>query len=113
MEAAAPLEKVEKQPKGLYLLFGVEMWERFSYYGMRALLVLFLTSATGEFGWTRGDANYLYGWYTGLVYMTGVFGGWISDRWLGTHKAIIVGSTLIASGHFCLAVPSKPVFFAG
>ena len=113
MAELAPVETTEKQPRGLYLLFGVEMWERFSYYGMRALLVLFLTSATGEFGWSKHDANFLYGWYTGLVYMTGLFGGWVADRWLGTHKAIIVGSVFIASGHFCLAVPSKVFFFVG
>src|SRR5205823_14851564 len=65
---------------------------------MRALLVLFLTSTTGEFGWSKHDANVLYGWYTGLVYATGILGGWIADRWLGTHRAIIVGSVFIASG---------------
>jgi POT family proton-dependent oligopeptide transporter len=113
MAAAAPVEKVEKQPKALYLLFGVEMWERFSYYGMRAMLVLFLVSATGEFGWGKEDATQLYKWYTALVYATGVLGGFVSDRWLGTHRAIIVGSVLISTGHFCLAVPSKTLFFVG
>ena len=115
MEAVAPVDsgKVEKQPKGLYLLFGVEMWERFSYYGMRAMLVLFLTSATGDFGWNKADASILYAWYTGLVYATGIIGGWMSDRFLGTHRAIIVGSVFIASGHFCLAVPGKTIFFVG
>jgi POT family proton-dependent oligopeptide transporter len=103
----------EKQPRGLYLLFGVEMWERFSYYGMRAMLVLFLVSTTGEFGWTKQQAGVLYAWYTGLVYATGLFGGWIADRWLGTHRALICGSVLIASGHFCLAVPGKSIFFTG
>jgi POT family proton-dependent oligopeptide transporter len=113
MEGAAPLDKVEKQPKGLYLLFGVEMWERFSYYGMRALLVLFLTSVTGEFGWNKHDASLLYAWYTGLVYATGLLGGYVADRWLGTHRALLVGSVLIASGHFCLAVPGKTIFYVG
>jgi POT family proton-dependent oligopeptide transporter len=113
MEAAAPLEQVEKQPKGLYLLFGVEMWERFSYYGMRALLVLFLTSVTGEFGWSKHDASVLYAFYTASVYGTGLIGGFISDRFLGTHRALIVGSVLIASGHFCLAVPGHTIFYVG
>src|SRR4051812_759075 len=88
-----------RQPPGLYLLAGVEMWERFSYYGMRAFLVLFLVNTTHGFGWSKKDAGLLYGSYTGLVYLTGLLGGFLSDRFLGTHRAIIVGSVLIASGH--------------
>src|SRR5262245_16607949 len=102
--------KPPKQPPGLYLLFGVEMWDRFSYYGMRAFLVLFLTSTAGGFGWSKESASHLYGWYTGLVYLTPLLGGYLADRVLGTHRAIIIGSVVIASGHFCLAVPSKPTF---
>jgi len=64
-----------KQPPGLFLLFGVEMWERFSYYGMRAFLVLFLVSTAGGFGWSKQEASNLYGWYIGLVYLTPLFGG--------------------------------------
>ena len=89
------------------------MWERFSFYGMRAMLVLFLTSVTGEFHWTKQRAGLLYATYTGLVYATGLFGGWVADRFLGTHRALIVGSILIASGHFCLAVPGRTIFFVG
>jgi POT family proton-dependent oligopeptide transporter len=102
-----------KQPKGLFLLAGVEMWERFSFYGMRAFLALFLASSAGGFGWSEEDASILYGWYTGLVYLTGIFGGYLTDRWLGTHRAIIVGSVFISAGHFTLAVPSKITFFVG
>ena len=102
-----------KQPKGLYLLFNVEMWERFSYYGMRAFLFLFLISNAGGFGWSKEDAGKLYAWYTGLVYLTPLLGGFLADRVLGTHKAIVLGSILIASGHFCLAFPSTPTFFIG
>ena len=102
-----------KQPRGLYLLAGVEMWERFSYYGMRAFLVLFLVNTQHGFGWSKKDAGLLYGSYTGLVYMTGLLGGFLSDRFLGTHRAIIAGSVLIASGHFVLAIPSQPTFFLG
>jgi len=102
-----------RQPPGLFLLFGVEMWERFSFYGMRAFLALFLISATGGFGWTKEQASHLYGWYQGLVYLTPLFGGWLADRVLGTHRAIIIGSFVIASGHFCLAVPAKATFFVG
>jgi len=95
------------------LLFGVEMWERFSFYGMRAFLVLFLVSTTGGFGWSKADASVLYGWYLGLVYLTPLLGGWLADRFLGTHRAIIIGSIIVASGHFCLAVPARPTFFLG
>jgi POT family proton-dependent oligopeptide transporter len=102
-----------RQPRGLYLLFGVEMWERFSYYGMRAFLVLFLTSSDGGFGWSKEQASHLYGWYTGLVYLTPLLGGYLADRVLGTHKAIVIGSVVIATGHFCLAVPGRVSFFLG
>jgi proton-dependent oligopeptide transporter, POT family len=107
------IEKRETQPPGLYLLFGVEMWERFSYYGMRAFLVLFLVSTAGGFGWTKEQASHLYGWYTGLVYLTPLLGGYLADRFLGTHRALVIGGTIIAAGHFCLAVPARPTFFLG
>ena len=109
--AAAP--SAERQPKGLYLLCGVEMWERFSYYGMRAFLVLFLVSSDGGWGWSKEHAATLYGFYTGLVYLSSLLGGYVADRFLGTHRALLLGSTLIATGHFCLAVPSPVLFFLG
>jgi proton-dependent oligopeptide transporter, POT family len=105
--------KSARQPPGLFLLFGVEMWERFSFYGMRAFLVLFLVSTAGGFGWTKEQASHLYGWYQGLVYLTPLFGGYLADRFLGTHRAIIIGGIVIASGHFCLALPAKATFFVG
>jgi len=102
-----------KQPPGLFLLFGVEMWERFSFYGMRAFLTLFLISSAGGFGWSKEQASHLYGWYQGLVYLTPLLGGYIADRFIGTHRSLIVGGIIIAAGHFCLAVPAKPTFFLG
>jgi POT family proton-dependent oligopeptide transporter len=105
--------KLARHPPGLYLLFSVEMWERFSFYGMRAFLTLFLISTAGGFGWTKEQASHLYGWYQGLVYLTPLLGGYLADRVLGTHRAIIIGGVLIASGHFCLAVPAKATFFLG
>ncbi len=105
--------KAERQPRGLYLLFGVEMWERFSYYGMRAFLVLFLVSTAGGFGWSKQEASHLYAWYTGLVYLTPLLGGYLADRVLGTHRAVVIGSVVIASGHFCLAIPAQTSFFVG
>ncbi len=89
------------------------MWERFSYYGMRAFLVLFLVSSAGGFGWTKEEASRLYGLYGWAVYMTPLLGGYLADRVLGTHRALIVGGTLISAGHFCLALPGKMTFFFG
>src|SRR5262245_24128274 len=95
-------------PAGLFLLFLVEMWERFSYYGMRGLLVLYLVQpASGPNpgrGWTRADASLLYGWYTGLAYLLPIAGGWVADRLIGTHRSMVVGGLLIALGHTALAV---------
>lgn len=103
-------------PKGLYLLFTVEMWERLSYYGMRALLVLYMVSATTDknpgFGFDPGDATKIYGWYTGLVYATPLLGGYLSDRFLGQRKAIYIGGVLMMIGHFLMAVPGLPAFYA-
>lgn len=96
------------QPKGLFLLFFVEMWERFSYYGMRALLVLYMV---GPLMFSTEKASQIYGWYTGLVYLTPLLGGYIADRYLGQRKSIIIGGTLMAIGHFAMAFPSMPFFF--
>src|SRR4051794_11349559 len=87
-------------PKGLYVLFGAEMWERFSYYGMRALLVLYLTK---HLNMERAGALDIYATYTGLVYLTPLLGGYLADRYLGQRKAILIGGTLMALGHFAMA----------
>lgn len=100
------------QPSQLFVLFFTEMWERFSYYGMRALLVLFLVaSITDEgYGWERADALMLYALYTGLVYFTPLFGGIIADRVLGYRKAVIIGAFVMALGHMFMAL-EMPLFF--
>jgi len=108
-----PAAKLGRQPPGLFLLFGVEMWERFSFYGMRAFLTLFLISKAGGFGWSKEQASHLYGWYQGLVYLTPLLGGYLADRLIGTHRSVIIGGLVIAAGHFCLAVPARPTFFLG
>ena len=94
-------------PKGLYLLFATEMWERFSYYGMRALLVLSMVAATKSadpgFGWSNTDALELYGTYTGLSYLFVLVGGWLADNYLGQRKAVIFGALTMAAGQFTLA----------
>lgn len=95
-------------PRGLFLLFGTELWERFSYYAMRAILVLYLTDTTihGGLGWTQKEALDLYGIYTGLVYITPLIGGWLADNYLGQRKSILIGGALMAIGQFTLALPS-------
>jgi POT family proton-dependent oligopeptide transporter len=103
-------------PKGLYLLFTTEMWERLSYYGMRALLVLYMTDKTrGGLGWTEEKALEVYGLYTGLVYLTPVIGGWLADRYLGQRLSILIGGVLMMLGQFMLAVPgaAESLFFGG
>jgi POT family proton-dependent oligopeptide transporter len=97
-------------PKGLGLLFIVEMWERFSYYGMRAILVLYLVNALN---WTNQSAAGLYGTYTSLVYLTPLVGGYLADRLIGTRRSLVVGAIVIALGHFCLAFPSMTMFYVG
>ena len=102
-------------PWGLFLLFMVEMWERFSYYGMRGLLVLYLIRRTTLMagnetelnpgrGWTKADASVLYGWYTGLAYLFPIFGGIIADKLIGTHRSMLVGGLLISLGHIVLGI---------
>jgi POT family proton-dependent oligopeptide transporter len=105
-------------PSGLFVLFFTELWERFSFYGMRAILVLYLTAlTTDEFnpglGWTSKEALALYGWYTMMVYFMGIFGGAIADRWLGQKKSVIVGGVLIILGQFSLAIEGMTTFYAG
>jgi len=94
-------------PKGLFLLFGTEMWERFSYYGMRALLVLSLVagveSTNPGFGWSQSEALKLYGLFTGFVYFTPLIGGWLADNYLGQRKSVIIGGLVMAAGQFTLA----------
>ena len=94
-----------KHPKGLFLLCGVEMWERFSYYGMRALLILYLirSVADGGMGMSEGSASLLYGFFTGFVYFTPLIGGWLADKWVGRPRSIIIGLVLMAMGLFTLS----------
>ncbi len=102
-------------PRGLYTLFFTEMWERFSYYGMRALLVLFMVDAveSGGLGFDDATATAIYGLYTAAVYLVALPGGWIADRLIGAQKAVWFGGIVIMSGHFVLAIPSIHAFFLG
>jgi POT family proton-dependent oligopeptide transporter len=102
-------------PRGLSTLFFTEMWERFSYYGMRALLILFMTAApaTGGLGFDTATAGAVYGLYTSMVYMVTLPGGWIADRLLGQRRAVLYGGITIAAGHFSMAFPSLTTFYLG
>ena len=107
-------------PSGLFVLFFTEMWERFSYYGMKALLILFLTtSILGDqlkgydpgWGWDRSEALILYGWYTSLVYLTPIIGGWIADKFLGFRNAIVLGALIMTIGHASMALEGTTTLF--
>ncbi|VTS07666.1 peptide MFS transporter [Tuwongella immobilis] len=94
-------------PLGLYVLFFTEMWERFSYYGMRGLLMLYMIN---YFRWVPSDASTVYKIYTTLVYVTPILGGFLADRYLGNRMAVIIGATLMAIGHFLMAFEDYPIF---
>src|ERR671936_338405 len=102
-------------PRGLATLFFTEMWERFSYYGMRALLILFMTAsvADGGLGFDTAVAGAVYGLYTSMVYMSTLPGGWIADRLIGQRRAVLYCGIVIAAGHFSMAFPSLATFYLG
>lgn len=104
-------------PTGLFILFFTELWERFSFYGMRAILVLYLTADTlGDnpgLGWTNAEALELYGWYGMMVYVMSIPGGLLADRWLGQKKSVLLGGLLIILGQFTLTIESITAFYTG
>ena len=102
-------------PRGLSTLFFTEMWERFSYYGMRALLILFMTAtvANGGLGFTTSKAGAVYGLYTAMIYLFSLPGGWLADRIIGLRRGVLWGGVIIALGHFSMAIPSLTTFYLG
>jgi POT family proton-dependent oligopeptide transporter len=110
LSPAAPTADPNRHPRGLYALFFTELWERFSYYGMRALLVLYLVQ---YHGWQPSQASTVYKWYTSLVYLTPLAGGFLADRVIGLRRSIIAGGVLMALGHFALAFESMAAFYTG
>ena len=104
-------------PSGLFVLFFTEMWERFSYYGMRAILVLYLVSETNSsnpgLGWSNYDAIKLYGWYTAFVYLACIPGGIIADKLITSEKAVFWGGALLCLGHLSLAIDNINFFYIG
>jgi POT family proton-dependent oligopeptide transporter len=111
--------KLWGHPVGLYILFFTELWERFSFYGMRAILVLYLTGKVEDnpnnpgWGWDNTSALELYGWYTFLVYAMSVPGGLLADRLLGQKKSVMLGGVLLCIGHLILAVDTPIAFYSG
>jgi proton-dependent oligopeptide transporter, POT family len=108
------------QPRALATLFFTEMWERFSYYGMRAILVLYLitppdgaTPPGGGLGYSDAEAAAIYGTYASLVYLLPLLGGWVADRLTGPRRAVLMGGIVIAMGHFIMAVPVEALFWSG
>ena len=102
-------------PRGLSTLFFTEMWERFSYYGMRAILILFMTAsaAKGGLGFPVSKAGAVYGFYTSMVFLVSLPGGWLADRITGQRRTVLWGGAIIALGHFAMAIPSLQTFYAG
>ena len=102
-------------PRGLSTLFFTEMWERFSYYGMRAFLILYMTTPVlaGGLGMADSDATSIYGTYTGSAWGASILGGIIGDRWLGQYRSVLIGGIVIMLGHFSLVFPQMPFFYAG
>ena len=105
-------------PIGLYVLFFTEMWERFSYYGMRALLVIYMIAKVGHkdgagLGWSNLEAYQLYGWYVMLVYVVSIPGGILADKVLGQKKTVMLGAIILVLGHGTLAIEAEWAFFTG
>lgn len=108
-------DKVLGHPAGLFVLFFTEMWERFSYYGMRALLVMFFTAALldGGWGWPREHAFAIFGTYTSLVYLSTLLGGYMADKKIGYRWAVVIGALLMTLGHACMALETSFFIYSG
>ena len=117
MTSATTTKEFFGHPRGLFVLFFTEMWERFSYYGMRAILVLYLVSQTDAanagLGWANDSALALYGWYTMLVYVASIPGGWLADKFFGQKKSVLYGGILLVLGHSVLAIEEMWAFYSG
>ncbi len=115
LEAARVDTSFFGHPRGLATLFFTEMWERFSYYGMRAILILFMTASVsnGGLGFPVVKAGAIYGFYTAMVYLMGLPGGWVADRIFGQRRAVLYGGILIVAGEFALVSPGVPGFYGG
>ncbi|MAW02016.1 MAG: MFS transporter [Candidatus Pelagibacter sp.] len=117
MNVSFPIKTLKNHPKGLFVLFFAELWERFSYYGMRAILVLYLVSSDKAsnpgLNWSNADALSFYGWYTALVYIACIPGGILSDKYLGKINSVIIGGTFLCVGHIILSFQNIIFFYTG
>lgn len=115
LQAGAGHREIFGQPRGLATLFLTEMWERFTYYGMRSILILFAVAAVSDGGLGLDDhiASAIYGLYIAATYVFALFGGWMADRLLGAQRAVIVGGVLILCGNTLLILGSVQCFFVG
>jgi len=118
LDNPTPTKTLFGHPMGLYVLFFTEMWERFSYYGMRAILVMYIVAGAGSeygpgMGWTEKEALMLYGWYVMLVYVMSIPGGILADKLLGQKKAVMLGASILVAGHGILAFEAQWAFFTG
>src|SRR5258706_12206320 len=115
MISSKKMSRWSSHPRGLTTLFFTEMWERFSYYGMRAFLILYMTASAsaGGLGFSDSDAASIYGTYTGSVWAAAILGGLIADRGLGQYRSVLLGGIIIAAGHFTLAFKALPFFYSG
>src|SRR5215213_746246 len=113
--AAAPDRGFFGHPRVLSTLFFTEMWERFSYYGMRAFLILYMVApvTAGGLGFSDADAASIYGTYTGSAWGASILGGLAADRFLGQYRSVLIGGIIIALGHVTLAFPPLPFFYTG
>ena len=103
---------LDKHPRGLYVLFATEMWERFGFYSMLALFTLYLQDADQGFGWTDSRATNLYSWYLMFVYASPLLGGWLADKFLGYRRAVLIGGLIFMIGYFTLSVHSLAAVYS-
>ena len=104
---------VGRHPKGLYVLFATEMWERFSFYTMIAMFALYMRDTTGQgFAWSIDDTQALYSNYIMFVYVSPIFGGWIADKKIGYRKSVMIGGVFFMAGHLLLSIRSMPAVYA-
>src|SRR5215204_4439760 len=115
IDANADTTGLAGHPKGLGPLFFIELWERFSYYGMRSILILYMTAtvAQGGLAFDTKQASSIYGWYTMAVYLTALPGGWIADYVTGARRAVLIGGIIIAFGHFSMVFHATTLVFLG